>query len=79
MLFLIFAITIFVVELILIFYLFTGAIKCTKAGPERILHILLIFFFTYPYALLTAFFGSDCMKGVLQNINLNPETNSDEF
>ena len=59
--FLIFSIVLFVVEIILIFYLFAGAIKCTKAGPERILHILLIFFFTYPYALLTAFFGKDCM------------------
>ena len=77
--FLIFAIVLFITEIILIFYLFASAIKCTKPGPERILHILLIFFFTYPYAFGVAFFGSNCSLSVLRNSNLNSEIKSDTY
>ena len=60
------AVLVFVAELILLVYLLMGALKCTQPGPERILHILLIVFFTYPYALLTAFFGNKCNMDVLR-------------
>lgn len=59
-----------IAEFIILLFLISNAIVCTEAGAERTLHIVLIVFFTYPYALLVAFFGNGCMKGRLQTNKL---------
>ena len=71
--FIIIAIIVLIIEIFLLFYLLTGAIYCTAPGGERALHIILIIFFTFPYALLTAFFGNDCVKKIFQKNQLYPE------
>ena len=60
------AVIMFIAELVILLFLISNSIVCAKAGAERTLHLILIIFFTYPYALLTAFFGNECMKGRLQ-------------
>ena len=66
---LVIAILFFILELFLLFYALTLALKCTKAGPERIMHITLAITFTLPYALISAFF-SKCAQSALQNSDI---------
>lgn len=60
------ALLFFILELFLLFYALSIALRCTKAGPERILHVGLAAVFTTPYALVAAFF-SKCAQDTLQN------------
>jgi hypothetical protein len=53
----------FIFELIVLFHAIKIAMKCSRPGPERISHLVLAIFFTYPY-LLFALFLSDCSKTV---------------
>lgn len=53
-----------VLELLLLFYCIGIAIKCSKPGPERVVHVLLAITFTLPYALLNVLFNS-CAKDFL--------------
>lgn len=62
--FLIIAIVFVMLELLVLFYAITMAINCTKAGPERIVHVVLAIVFTFPYVLLSMFF-SPCAKKTL--------------
>jgi len=55
----------FVLEFILLFFAVNIAIRCTKGGYERIVHIVLAVTFTLPYMLLTVFFG-ECGKNILK-------------
>ena len=57
----------FLAELIILLFFLSNAIACTQPGAERTLHLILIIFFTYPYAFGVAFFGNGCMKGRLQS------------
>ena len=68
--FIIISVILFIAEFIILLFLISNAIVCTQPGAERTLHIVLIIFFTYPYALLVAFFGNGCMKGRLQTNTL---------
>lgn len=62
---LIIAIIFFTLEVLLLFYSIYIAVRCTKGGAERIVHITLAIFFTMPYALLNAVF-SNCAKQTLR-------------
>lgn len=68
--FILVSIVLLIAEFIILLFLISNAIVCTESGSERALHIILIIFFTYPYALLVAFFGNGCMKGRLQTNKL---------
>lgn len=57
------ALIIFIFELIVLFHAVKIAIKCSKPGSQRICHIVLAVFFTYPYLLL-ALFLSECAQSV---------------
>ena len=57
----------FMAELMILLFFIGNAIACTKPGAERTLHLILIIFFTYPYAFGVAFLGNGCMKGRLQS------------
>ena len=58
------AIILVIMEFIVLIYLFYTVLKCIPSGPERLLHITLVVFFTYPYGLLTAFFPKNCTKDI---------------
>ena len=65
--FLIASVVLFLAELMVLLFFISNAIACTKPGAERTLHLILIIFFTYPYAFGVAFLGNGCMKGRLQS------------
>lgn len=58
------AVIFFVLELIVLYAAILIAIKCTKPGTERAIHVVLAITFTMPYLLLSIFF-SDCTKKIL--------------
>ena len=51
------AIAFFILELLLIFYAVKLAIKQSQPGMNRIAHVTLALFFTFPYLLFTLFLG----------------------
>lgn len=53
-----------ILEMIVLFYSITIAIRCTTPGPERIVHVVLSIFFTLPYILVSALF-TQCGKSIL--------------
>lgn len=55
------AIVFFVLELIVLYFAVSVAIKCTRGGPERIVHIVMAITFTLLYMLLNTLFN-DCAK-----------------
>jgi|MDTC01.1.fsa_nt_gb NADH:ubiquinone oxidoreductase subunit 3 (subunit A) len=58
--------TIFLVlEIIVLFYAISIALKCTRPGPERIVHIVLAITFTLPYVLLNVMFNK-CAQDNIQ-------------
>jgi hypothetical protein len=57
------ALIVFVFELVVLFHAVKIALKCSRPGPQRICHLVLAVFFTYPY-LLFALFMSDCAQKV---------------
>lgn len=59
----------FVLELVLLFYAILIALNCTKAGAERIVHIVLAVIFTLPYMLLSVLFNP-CAKSTLVNTKI---------
>lgn len=59
----------FVIEVLLIYYAIALALKCTKSGTsERVAHLSLAIFFTFPYILLSVFFGK-CAQEKLSSTN----------
>lgn len=62
--FLIIAIVFLALELLVLFYSIQIAITCTKAGPERVVNIVLAITFTFPYALFNILFNP-CAKKTL--------------
>ena len=68
----------FVMELLLLIYSVLIAIRCTKKGPERIMHITLAVMFTLPYALVNIVFN-DCAKKTLQNESIIPGFGKSKF
>lgn len=64
-----FACLFFILELFLLFYSISLAIKCTKPGPQRIMHITLAITFTLPYALISVFFNK-CAQDTLVNSDI---------
>lgn len=75
--FLLITIIIFIIEIIILIYLLSAAIVCTSPGVERSLHIILIIFFTYPYALLTIFFGNECTMKLIRSNRLFPSQSTE--
>jgi hypothetical protein len=63
--FVVFAIIFFILELIVLVYSIIIALRCTKGGGERIVHLVLAIVFTLPYALLNALFNN-CAISVLR-------------
>ncbi len=59
------AVVFFLLELVVLFYSILMAMKCTKPGAERVVHVTLSIIFTFPYALISIFF-SPCAKSVLR-------------
>lgn len=51
-------------ELLVLVYSIILAVKCTKPGPERIIHIVLAITCTLPYMLLSVFFNK-CSNSIL--------------
>lgn len=58
---LLFATILLFFEIIALVYSVRIAVKCSREGPERICHLILAVFFTYPYLLIALFF-SKCAK-----------------
>lgn len=56
---LVFAMILFVFEIVVLVHAIKIALKCSRPGSERIAHLVLATFFTYPY-LLFALFLSNC-------------------
>lgn len=55
------------IEILMIYYAITIAIKCTKAGTgERVAAMALAIFFTFPFMLITFFFNK-CGQDTLRN------------
>jgi hypothetical protein len=54
----------FILEILVLFYCLQIVINCTKAGPERVVHIVLAIMFTLPYALFSVIFVP-CAKKTL--------------
>lgn len=63
------ALIFFILEIILLFYAILIALNCTKAGAERIVHIVLAVIFTLPYMLLNVLFNP-CAKNTLINTKI---------
>ncbi len=57
----IFALSLLLLEIMLIFYAITIALRCSKPGMNRVAHVSLALFFTIPYVLL-ALFLSPCVE-----------------
>ena len=55
-----------ILEMVVLFYSVTIAIRCTTPGPERIVHMVLSIFFTLPYILVSALF-TKCGKAILRS------------
>lgn len=58
---LIFSLVLFVIEFLLVIYAVRIAYACSTPGYERLVHISLALFFTFPY-LLIAVFLAPCAK-----------------
>jgi hypothetical protein len=59
------ALLIMIIELMILFYSVGIALRCTKPGTERFVHIVLVIMFPFPYALVSAI-TSQCAKDYLQ-------------
>ena len=55
------ALLFFLMEILLVYYSIVIAIRCTKPGPERIIHFVLAITFTLPYMLINVMF-SECAR-----------------
>lgn len=62
--FLVIAIIFFALEILVMFYAIGIAIKCTKGGSERVIHIVLAIAFTFPYVLLSLLFNKCAVSAV---------------
>jgi len=52
-------------EFVVMFFAINVALKCTQAGPERIVHVVLAVAFTFPYMLLSLLFNK-CASSALR-------------
>lgn len=59
------SIILFILELVLVVYAVLIAIKCTQAGGERAVHVIMAITFTLPYMLIMSTFN-ECGKDVLR-------------
>lgn len=57
----VFAVSLLLLEIMLLFYAVTIALRCSKPGMNRVAHVALALFFTVPYVLL-ALFLSPCVE-----------------
>jgi hypothetical protein len=48
----------FLMELILMFYALKLSLRCSKPGMNRVAHVSMAFFFTFPYILMSLFFSN---------------------
>ena len=48
-----------IMEIMLMLYSLKLALRCSKPGMNRVAHVTMAFFFTFPYVLMSLFF-SDC-------------------
>ena len=55
--FLVLAVLFFLLEILVMFYAISRAIRCTKTTRGRVIHVVLAIAFTFPYILLSVFFG----------------------
>jgi hypothetical protein len=55
-----------ILELLLLFYSIGIVLRCTKRGPERIVHMVLAIIFTVPYALFSVLLNP-CAKEYLHS------------
>ena len=60
------ALLIMIIELTILFYSVGIAMKCTKPGTERFVHIVLLIMFPFPYALVSVI-ANPCAKEYLQS------------
>lgn len=58
---LVLALTLFIMELIVLVYAVRIALSCSQPGANRVAHVVLALFFTAPYLLIALFF-SPCVK-----------------
>ena len=64
--FLITSVIFFTLEVLVMLYSIVIALRCSQAGPERVIHIVLAVTFTLPYALLMLLFNKCASKALLQ-------------
>lgn len=76
--FLVIAVVFFALELLVLFFALNVALKCTKGGPERTVHVVLAIVFTLPYMLLNLLFNK-CASDVLKGDNILTQPAKMEF
>jgi len=65
------ALIFFALELLVMFFAINVALKCTRGGAERIVHIVLAVVFTLPYMLINLLFNRcavNALKGIDNNV-----------
>jgi hypothetical protein len=61
-----FALVVLMIELLILFYSVGIALRCTKPGTERFVHIVLLIMFPFPYALVSVI-ANPCAKEYLNS------------
>ena len=64
----VFALVVLMIELLLLFYSVGIALRCTKPGTERFVHIVLVIMFPFPYELVSVI-ANPCAKEYLNSFN----------
>ena len=64
----VFALVVLMIELLLLFYSVGIALRCTKPGTERFVHIVLVIMFPFPYALVSVI-ANPCAKKYLNSFD----------
>ncbi len=57
----VFAISFLILDIMVLFFAISIALKCSKPGIQRVAHVAMALFFTFPYVLVSLFF-SPCVE-----------------
>jgi len=68
---LVFAIIMFTLEFLLLYFNLTVAFYCSDPGADRIIKIVLALIFPLPYALVNVVWGDGCVKQCLKSNGMN--------
>ncbi len=57
----VFALSFLLIDIMVLFFAVNIALKCSKPGIQRVAHVAMALFFTFPYVLVSLFF-SPCVE-----------------